>query len=382
MTREETMAKIASYGIREYGVYARPLEELLKELDRPDCVVAALNNADTDGVLLEILDKDFHHVLFGLKLAGEATGAERLVLQLPAFAAETAEALRPRAEEAGVSVGVGLVNRRASRNSVLTHIVTMAELGAAAEGAAQPGVYVSVNGGQLQKLPGDTTLDSLLGEKVRAVVAGYTLRGPEALSLTLEQVELENGVLRGLSEKDCVVDEVAKQLLKCRAQSCGKCVFCREGLIQLQETHKDITAGRSAEGKLDLMAEVGEAMGYSTPCSMGQRAAELPLSAMKLCREEYLEHIKKRHCSADRCLAFVTVYVDPQRCTGCEQCRDVCSTHAIDSRPGYIHMVDDFDCTKCGQCVPVCPESAIVRTTGRVPKLPERFIKVGKFKRH
>ena len=44
-------------------------------------------------------------------------------------------------------------------------------------------------------------------------------------------------------------------------------------------------------------------------------------------------------------------------------------------------MIDDFDCTKCGKCIPVCEEEAIIKTTGKLPKLPTKLTKVGKFRK-
>ena len=45
-----------------------------------------------------------------------------------------------------------------------------------------------------------------------------------------------------------------------------------------------------------------------------------------------------------------------------------------------IHMIDSFECTKCGKCIEACDEDAIIQTSGRVPKLPSRLIKCGKFR--
>nr|WP_297043337.1 4Fe-4S binding protein [uncultured Eubacterium sp.] len=39
--------------------------------------------------------------------------------------------------------------------------------------------------------------------------------------------------------------------------------------------------------------------------------------------------------------------------------------------------MDPKKCAGCGDCMENCPEDAIVKTSGKVPKLP----KVGKFKR-
>ena len=43
-------------------------------------------------------------------------------------------------------------------------------------------------------------------------------------------------------------------------------------------------------------------------------------------------------------------------------------------------MIDEFDCTKCGKCIEACDYDAVIQTSGRVPKLPSRLIKCGKFR--
>ena len=40
-----------------------------------------------------------------------------------------------------------------------------------------------------------------------------------------------------------------------------------------------------------------------------------------------------------------------------------------------------FECDRCGKCVEACEEECIHITTGKVPKLPDRLTKVGKFKK-
>lgn len=379
--RTKALERIDALVVWEYGIYRRPLADLLAEHETPDCLVVALNNADTEGVLLEVLRQAPQKVFDGMELAAQAAGTDRRILQLPAFAAALAEELGPAAEKNGVSIEVGLLDCRAHSGSVVCHIVTMAELADAAAGKSEPGVWVSVNGAPIKKVPESTTLRALLGGEGKAILTGYTLRGPEAQDLTVGGAEIQNGVLRSITDKDCLVAEVEKALRAHRGQSCGKCVFCREGLIQLDELHRDITSGKGKPECLDLMAEIGVAMRFSTPCSLGQTCAELPLSVLNRFRSEYEEHIKKR-CPAGSCLAFVNVYIDPKTCIGCGDCLATCPVEAIDGRAGYIHMVDDFDCTKCGACLTACPAGAVLRTTGRVPALPDRFIKAGKFKRY
>ena len=114
---------------------------------------------------------------------------------------------------------------------------------------------------------------------------------------------------------------------------------------------------------------------------MGQTASDFSLGTLKYFASEYEDHIKKKKCAVNVCNAFMTIYIDPNECQGCEECADVCPAEAIEGKAGYIHMIDEFECTKCGKCLEVCENDAIIQTTGRVPKLPTRLTKCGKFKK-
>lgn len=50
--------------------------------------------------------------------------------------------------------------------------------------------------------------------------------------------------------------------------------------------------------------------------------------------------------------------VDPERCTSCGQCEDVCPSSAIASR-GSTFKIDQYSCFSCGQCQLSCSDEAI-----------------------
>ncbi|NLB79404.1 MAG: 4Fe-4S binding protein [Clostridiaceae bacterium] len=49
--------------------------------------------------------------------------------------------------------------------------------------------------------------------------------------------------------------------------------------------------------------------------------------------------------------------VDPEKCSGCGSCVDVCPVEAITVND--VAVVDPEECTDCGSCVDECPEEAI-----------------------
>lgn len=387
MSSSDVLNKIRESGICEYGLFSQPLfdrlegakEESLEE-QKELGVAVALNNVDTDHALLEILKDEPEKVMEGISIAAYALETDKKSLYIPENETELFESLKETAEKYGVTLVSGIVNVRASKGSALIHIVTAKNLADLFDDCYENGVYVSVNGEKLKNVSADAKISDLIDtDDVKALYFGYEYHLPEDAEMSVKSIT--NGVLKVLTSKDCIVQDCRNNLLASRKTSCGKCVFCREGLIQLEHMQKEITEGRGKAEFMALTKEIGEAMCFSTPCSMGENSAKAALSATQLFSKEYEEHIKKKNCPAGACSSFVLIYIDPTLCTGCGECVDVCPKDCIEGKAKYIHMIDDFDCTKCGKCMEVCDEDAIVRTTGKPPKLPNRLTKVGKFKK-
>ena len=377
--------RIKEAGLAEYGLVPEPLEEKIyracaKEGD--PYVHAGLNNADVDRVLLGLLKEDPEKVLSGIAAAGELVKAAACFLYLPEDEQELAAALKPKAEEYRVVLVNDIINVRESEGDLLLHIVTAADLADLIDGCYEPGVYIAGEDGSLRKTASGTPVTELAnGEDAKAYYLGYQFYTPaEAAELTAK--DAVTGCVRVLTSKDCIVSETQKILLKYRKASCGRCVFCREGLIQLEYMQKEITMARGKGSQLDLTREIGEAMVYSTLCTVGQESSKIALSAIEKFGGEFEAHIKKNKCPAGVCAAFVHIYIDPSACTGCGDCIDVCPADCIEGKSNFIHMIDEFECTKCGKCIEACGDDAIQMTSGKLPKLPNRLVKVGKFKKH
>lgn len=390
MSPQEVLDKIEALNLQEYGLCKEKLSGRIKCAaeacslgQKPPRVVAALHNADVDAALLELLKTEPEKLMEGIAVAAYAAGAEEKILCVPEYAAEVVELenVRKAVLEFGVELRAEFINRRACSDDLLIHMVTALALAEALEERSSEKIYVSVNGGNLQRVPGDTKLSELVDlTAVKAVRSGYRYLLPDP-DMTVAEANPENGVLQTFTEKECIVAETEKRLTEYRKQSCGKCVFCREGLVQFQYMQKEITEGRGKADYIELTKEIGEAMGDSTPCTVGQKASLAALTALELFGAEYDAHIKKKKCPGGVCFSDETVYIDPKLCSGCGDCMDVCPKNCIEGKANYIHMIDDIDCDKCGKCVEICEAGAAVKTAGKVPKLPNRLTKVGRFKK-
>lgn len=397
ITREDALLKITSSELKEYGVYQDKLslrwDSVLKKRESHKVtegitLIAALNNADTKGVLLQFLKSEPEKVLEGMAIAAYALHAKKAVLHLPDYEKEIAIEIKDKAEVLGIQVENGLVDVMSHEYDIVTHIVTMYEIHALFEDNYQPGVYVSVNGGSCKKYPNDSKVMSVLSETgvdvsdIKALELGYTFCEPQEKDKTLEQAGITNGVCNVYTSKDCILQQIKLRTEEFQRQSCGKCVFCREGLIQLQGMVQDATKGKGKSETLDILEEISSAMRFSTQCSLGECSAAVVGDSLQTWKKDYEEHVKKKACSAGVCFSTSMIYIDPQSCQGCEECSDVCPKDCIDGKKGFIHMIDEFDCTQCGKCMEVCEYDAIIQTTGKVPKLPNRLVKCGKFKKH
>ena len=380
--REAVLEKIKSAGLMTYGLRREDFCEALKQAEEAAPVDAGLNNADTDGALLELLRENPGRIFEGIRIAGMLTGTEALSLYLPEKETALAEELGGTAETYGIEIINDIIDVRKSERHFLLHIVTAAELSDIREGTSEEGVYIKAEDKPLEKVRSDTKVSSLISlEGARAVSMGYHFFTPEEAA-DKTAADAVNAVIKVIREDQCIVRETLDKLSAFRRASCGKCVFCREGLIQLEYMQKEITAARGKAEYPGLTQEIGEAMGISTLCSVGQESAKAALDATAKFAGEYEAHIKKNKCPAGVCTSFSHIYVDPQACTGCGDCMDVCPADCIEGRPKYIHMIDEFDCTKCGKCIEACEEDAIVKTSGKLPKLPNILTKAGRFRKH
>ncbi len=110
-----------------------------------------------------------------------------------------------------------------------------------------------------------------------------------------------SGSILVIDSDACTVDQAKRSMSFIRDESCGKCVFCREGTIQMTEILTDITEGRGRAHDIDLLLELGEGLKLGSQCALGRTAPNPALTAIRYFREELEAHIKERRCQARVC---------------------------------------------------------------------------------
>ena len=165
------------------------------------------------------------------------------------------------------------------------------------------------------EVPFGTTLQTLVddigggvtnGKAIKAVQFGgpagiYFTAGSLDIPVSYEDLKeagsmIGSGTLEVIGSDVCAVEMVKDKMAYLHAQSCGKCVFCREGTYQMSDILSDITENKGKPEDLDLLTELGEAMKTGSICGLGRNAANPVMSSIELFRDEYEVHIKEKRC--------------------------------------------------------------------------------------
>ena len=85
----------------------------------------------------------------------------------------------------------------------------------------------------------------------------------------------------------CPVSVTKAFLELCRAQTCGKCVPCRIGLVQLSNLLADVLEGRADGRTLKLLEETALSIMDSADCAIGYEAANMVYKSLIGCRDDY-----------------------------------------------------------------------------------------------
>ncbi len=87
----------------------------------------------------------------------------------------------------------------------------------------------------------------------------------------------------------------------CRDESCGKCIPCRAGTVQMHGLLEKICRGDGTEADLAQLEELAELLRSTSLCGLGQGAPNPVVSTLRYFREEYLAHVREGRCPAGVC---------------------------------------------------------------------------------
>ncbi|HSA02210.1 MAG TPA: NADH-quinone oxidoreductase subunit NuoF [Candidatus Paceibacterota bacterium] len=140
------------------------------------------------------------------------------------------------------------------------------------------------------------------GGKVKAVQTGGPSGGciPAALldtpvdydSLSKIGSIMGSGGMIVMDDQTNMVDVARFFMEFCKEESCGKCVPCRTGTVQLYEMLNRILQGKATEEDLKHLEELCELVRHTSLCGLGQTAPNPVLSTLRFFREEYLNLLK------------------------------------------------------------------------------------------
>ncbi len=89
-------------------------------------------------------------------------------------------------------------------------------------------------------------------------------------------------------DQDTSMVDVARFFMGfCMDESCGKCIPCRAGTVQMHRLLTRITSGTAARDDLDLLEVLCDVVKHTSLCGLGQAAPNPVLSTLRYFRDEY-----------------------------------------------------------------------------------------------
>ena len=238
-----------------------------------------------------------------------------------------------------------------------------------------------INNVGLVEIPMGTTLRELIydigggipdGKKFKAIQTG----GPSGGCLTEKDldtpIDFDNLVAKGsmmgsggaivMDEDNCMVD-VAKFYMEFICdESCGKCTPCRVGTKRMLEILTKITEGKATMNDLDQLEELSKTIQTGSLCGLGQTSANPVVSTLTHFRDEYIDHIQNKKCTAKVCKSLTNYEIIADQCKKCSLCARQCPVNAISGVVGKEpYVIDQDKCIKCGLCLASCKFKAIVK---------------------
>lgn len=168
-----------------------------------------------------------------------------------------------------------------------------------------------LNNTGLIEVPMGMTLRTIVEDMGGGVEGGHTIKavqtgGPSGGCIPVSHLDtpvnyqslqalgtiMGSGGMIVVDETTDMVDFAKFYMEFCRDESCGKCIPCRAGTVQMYELLSKIAAGRGTEKDLALLETLAPMVKETSLCGLGQSAPNPVLSTLRFFREEYLEKLQ------------------------------------------------------------------------------------------
>ncbi|HET9222839.1 MAG TPA: NADH-ubiquinone oxidoreductase-F iron-sulfur binding region domain-containing protein, partial [Roseiflexaceae bacterium] len=106
-------------------------------------------------------------------------------------------------------------------------------------------------------------------------------------SLTQVGSIMGSGGMIVMDQSTSMVDVAHYFMEFCRDESCGKCIPCRVGTVQLERLLSKIRAGEASSEDLERLKELCRMVQETSLCGLGQSAPNPVLSTLRNFPEEY-----------------------------------------------------------------------------------------------
>jgi bidirectional [NiFe] hydrogenase diaphorase subunit len=104
-----------------------------------------------------------------------------------------------------------------------------------------------------------------------------------------------------MDDSSCMVDVARYYMEFCMHESCGKCIPCRAGTVQMLRLLERITRGQGTQADLDQLADLSDYLRDASLCGLGQTAPNPVVSGMRYFHDEFRAHVVDRVCPAGVC---------------------------------------------------------------------------------
>ncbi|MCC6861810.1 MAG: NADH-quinone oxidoreductase subunit L [Bryobacterales bacterium] len=110
-----------------------------------------------------------------------------------------------------------------------------------------------------------------------------------------------SGGLIVMDSSSCMVDVARFFMEFCMDESCGKCIPCRAGTVQMHDILLRMTKGEASSRDMAILEELCTLLRETSLCGLGQTAPNPVVSTLRYFRPEYEMHIRDHRCPAGLC---------------------------------------------------------------------------------